>query len=375
MRDYSVRPYQPNDEYEIVELLKLVFEGWPNTDLKCSPSDHWKWKYLHNPSKTNFISICLNDGKMAGASHLLPLKIKIGTKILPCTLGADAVVHPNHRRMGIYKSMREFKFQLAGKAGFKINYAATSNPILIRYYDKNRRPRFPHTITNFVRIKNLNLQLEMMPIDRAWLVKLGYYTVKLANDLKNSLRRSKPAENNVRIREISHFDDRIDLFWQEVANHYDFIVERCIDYLNWRYCDLRAGEYVVNQAEDAENRVLGFCVLRINRGREDYPIGYVVDLLTLPDRLDVADILVAQAVRYFDEHRINIVNALIVRNHPYERVFSRYRFLDSRIKLQIYYNLLDDVDYLKGIEKTPSEKIHFSYGDIDSLPTEMPKYR
>ena len=374
MRDYSIRPYKPNDEYEIVELLKLVFDGWPKADLKSSPVDHWRWKYLDNPFKTNFISVCVYDGKIVGASHLLPLKIKIGSNILPSTFGADSVVHPDHRRMGIYKSIREIRFKLAGKAGFKINYTATSNPVLIRYHDKNRRPRFPHTITNFVRIKNLNLQLQMMPVGKAWLVKLGYCAVKLMNDIKNAIRRPKPAEHGMSIHEISHFDDGIELFWQEVADHHDFIVERHGDYLNWRYCDLRAGEYVVNQVEDAENRVLGFCVLRINRHREDYPVGYVVDLLTLPDRLDVADVLVARAVRYFDDHEINIVNALIVKNHPHGRVFTRYGFLDSRIRLNIYYNLLDEVDYLKRIETSPPERIHFSYGDLDSLPTEMPQY-
>ena len=161
MRDYSVRPYQPNDEYEIVELLKLVFEGWPKADLTCSPSDHWRWKYQDNPFKMNFIGVCVYNGHIVGVSHSLPMNIKIGTKFMSFTFGADTVVHPNHRRRGIHKNMRELKFQLASKAGFKINYAVTSNPLLMSFYEKISRPRFPHTITNFVRIKNLNLQLKL----------------------------------------------------------------------------------------------------------------------------------------------------------------------------------------------------------------------
>ena len=68
---------------------------------------------------------------------------------------------------------------------------------------------------------------------------------------------------------------------------------------------------------------MGYSVLKINRLREDYPIGYIVDLLALPDRLEVARVLISDAVRYFDERNINIVNCLTVKGHPYTSLFSR----------------------------------------------------
>jgi hypothetical protein len=47
--DFVVRPYQAGDEKEIVELLRMVFDGWPHFDLNCSSVDHWKWKHLDKP--------------------------------------------------------------------------------------------------------------------------------------------------------------------------------------------------------------------------------------------------------------------------------------------------------------------------------------
>ena len=37
MPDTEIRLYIKGEEYEIVELLKTVFNGWPHFDLKCTP--------------------------------------------------------------------------------------------------------------------------------------------------------------------------------------------------------------------------------------------------------------------------------------------------------------------------------------------------
>lgn len=45
---FIAKEYQPGDEEGIVELLEIVFDGWPHFDLPCSRVDHWKWKFLDN---------------------------------------------------------------------------------------------------------------------------------------------------------------------------------------------------------------------------------------------------------------------------------------------------------------------------------------
>ena len=62
----------------------------------------------------------------------------------------------------------------------------------------------------------------------------------------------------------------------------------------------------------------------------------------------------------------------MVKHHPYEKILNSFGFLDSRIKLQLFYNPLEKIDELKKLETDPPHKIHFSYGDIDSLPINMP---
>lgn len=363
---YIVRLYQPGDEKEIVQLLQLVFDGWPHLDLSCTPLDHWRWKYESNPLKMNFITVGISLNKTIGCDHGVPLKIKIGDTVHLCDYSGDTVVHPEYRRMGVSKKMIEQTNEQRKRAGVKFLYWVTRNPIFIKSYSKIR-PRFPHIITNLVRIVDVNQQLRVMPVENAWLMKLGFHAAKFRNDIRNAVSSFKPSNSKLHIFEVHRFDDRINDFWDEISGYYSFIVERRQDYLNWRYCDSRAGDFIVKQAEE-NGQILGYSVQCINRYLKNYPIGYLVDLLALPDRFDVVDALVKDSINFFDTYNLNIVNCLAIKNHPYERIFNRHGFLDSMIRPHVFYNPLGMDDKLEAI---PVSKAHFSYGDIDSLPTSL----
>ena len=100
---------------------------------------------------------------------------------------------------------------------------------------------------------------------------------------------------DLRIRTAERFDARADEFFEEAAKPFDFIVTRRHDYLNWRYCDPRAGRYEVLLAEQ-DDTLIGYAVTRVQNDR-----GYLVDLLARPERLDAVDALVTEAVRQMRE--------------------------------------------------------------------------
>jgi len=371
---FQLRLYSPGDEEEIVQLLKIGFNGWPHFDLECTPVEHWIWKYLDNPSRTNFIVLATIDDRIVGANQILPMRIKIVDTVFPCVLSADTVVHSDYRGMGVYTKMANENISRMNDSGIQLDYFPTSNPILIESYSRRYRT-LPFAVSNVVRIKDIDKQLKAMPIKNAWLVKLGFHGLKLFNDLKNAFWRKKPADTGFNIHEVKSFGESIERFWEKASHHYKFIIERRRDYLNWRYCDPRAGGFMVKEAKDEDGSTLGYCVLKINKYLKHYPIGYMVDLLALPDRIDVAESLVAEAIRYFDERNVNIVNCLVVENHSHEKILKRYGFIDSRFKIQIFMRPSSEmVNILKMLERSFSDKIHFSYGDIDSLPVQIPTY-
>jgi hypothetical protein len=364
-KEVEVRAFQPGEEEEIVELLKLVFDGWPKFDLLCSPLEHWRWKYQTNPLRISQIAVGVSNHMIIGCSHSIPSRIKIGNRVFLSSQGGDAVVRQDFMRMTIFRKMMDLRIKMRKESGVQLHYFLTWNPILRKSLSKFYH-RFPHTIMNLFRIHDVDLHLRKKPIKYAFLYKYGFHVVKLANKYRNTFRLYSPSSCDFHIGEITHFDGKIESFWGEIKDHYNFIVERSRDYLNWRYCDPRGGDYLVKIAH-TDAKILGYMVLRINKHQIDYPIGYVVDLLTLPNRLDVTNALVEDAVNYFDDHQINIIICLIVKNHPYKAILERNGFITKRERIPLFYREYAEVEELRQFESGSPSSIHFACGDLDVI--------
>jgi GNAT superfamily N-acetyltransferase len=373
MKGVTVRRYRPEDEVEIVSLLMQVFDGWPHLSMGCAPLDHWRWKYRDNPRGPGFVVVAVSGGEIIGCNHAFPVMIRIGDDVHLCGFSADTVVHPDFRGRGLYNEMRDEKRRMVLEAGVAMNFLVSSNPIVLEDHYRKNHPGFPHRISNLIRIKDVDLHLVAMPVGGSGRMRFGFHVVRLLNEVGNTFREFRRAEE-VDIREIKCFNEDSDSFLEKISGHYDFIVERSRDYLNWRYCDPRSGGFTVKLAESHDGDVLGYTVLKINEYIKDYPIGYLVDLLSLPDRLDVASNLVESSTGFFDERNVNVVSCQAVKDHPVKQVLNKHGFLDSRIRFHLLYRPFNQLYKLKRFVDFYPSKTHFSYGDVDSLPVRMPSY-
>ena len=364
-KEYEVRAFRAGDEEAIVELLELVFDGWPKFDLRCSPLEHWKWKYQDNPLQMNQFAVGVSDNRIVGCNHYLPLKIKIGKKVYQCTQGLDVAVHSDLRRMAIFNKMMDLGIKMRKEFGSQFHYYVTWNLKLSKYLSKNYH-RFPHHARRLFRIHDVGLQLRKQPMKFGYIYRSGGHLLKLANKCRNALQPYRPSSYDFYMEKIIHFDERVEGFWEEIRDHYHFIVERSRDYLNWRYCDPRGGDYLVKIVQ-RDAKILGYMVLRIDRHQQDYPIGYIIDLLTLPNRLDVATALVENAVSYFDGHRINMILCMFMKNHPYEAILKRNGFIVKRERIPLFYKAYAEIKELTKREIRSPSRIHFVYGDLDVI--------
>jgi GNAT superfamily N-acetyltransferase len=366
-----IRPYERGDEDQIVELLRLCIEGWPGFDLKCTPKEHWKWKYLDNPYGMISTCVAVNEGEIVGVNHAIPLRIKIMDEMAYCLYAADTVVHPDFRGKGISTSLRKTNIANSEEKGFKYVFFVTSNPILIKSFEKIR-PRLPHQIGNLVKIKDIELQLEAMPVNNPTMIKWGYRTLNLLNNIRSYFSKIRTSSSS-KIRRVETFDDNYRDFWEETRTQYDYIIERNVDYMNWRFCDNRAGDFVVHVAEE-DDTLLGYSVVRVNRVRPEYPIGFLVDLIVRNGRTDVISSLVSNALSYFNSEKVNIISCQFIKNHVNHKILSRHGFIDSRIPVQIFCNPFGVNEEFPKIRSVDPNRVYYSYGDIDSIPTNIPRY-
>lgn len=363
------RPYQKGDEESIVNLLTEVFNGWPNFSIECSSLDHWRWKYLDNPFRKSYVSLALLGTEVIGVNHSFPIKVKIGEDVFRGSFGSDLAVHPDHRGKGISTQLQRMKRQLKDRTAMFSLYVS-SNPIVVEREDETRIPPFPNVLLNLVRIRDIDKHLKIAPENNDWLIKIGFNVLKLINLLRNRNKiQTRKEETKIKLEKVMLFDGRIDAFWEEVKKHYTFIIERNKTYLNWRYFDSRSGEYTIVLASSPEGEITGYIVTTINRKNRDYPVGYIVDLLAIPENKAVVDKLIKKAVEHFDEKEVNLVNVLLFRDHPFEKIFQKNGFLNSRKKIHLFAGIKFDEEMSKKLRQLNQREIHFAYGDIDSLPS------
>lgn len=362
MSNFEIRPFQQGDEHEIVRLLQLVFKGWPHFDIPCTPLEHWIWKHIDNPVGQSVIVVAESGNEIIGCIHNVLQRAKIGGEVYILPHGADAAVHPNYRKRGVNTRVRKMRTELIKKLGSLHHYSVSANPILIQRNIRQGRPRFPFPVMIYAKIQDFNKHVKMVPTENLLIKRYGFHLMKYANSIRNTFTRRVQSEDKISISAVYTFDEKISIFWEKIRGYYDFIVERNLERLNWRYLDPRGGGFIVKQAEENEE-ILGYIVIRINRYLKGYPMGYIIDLLTIPTRLDAADKLLQDALNIFEEHKVNIITGLFVQNHPIKKALSRNGFLKSMEKINIFLG----AEELNELKDSDPSKIHFTLGDFDHI--------
>ena len=321
------RLYEPGDEVGLVELLEICFPGWPERDLNCSKIDYWKWKYVDNPKGVNFNSVAVSGDQIVACNHGVFYDTKMGPKTVLGHKATDLATHPEFRKQGITKLMGQKKLPLHAKYQTAFTFTIAENPIVTERIRRGN-PLFPQDLIELIRIKDVQLHLKMTDTSRAFFKYPIVQLVKLVESIRTGSERIEESEN-VMIRKIIKFDEKMDVFYNSIKPEYNFIFERTSNYLNWRYCDPRGGNYMVLIAQEDET-ILGYIVLRINKYNPEYPTGWVVDLFTKPDNIKVASQLLNVANEVFDNENINIVRYWVIKGHPLEEVFKKHGYLDIR---------------------------------------------
>ncbi len=363
--DIQVRGANTEDVVQVVKLLKLVFNDWPHIHIGGSSEDYWRWKYTRYPNRPLEIVLAESDGEVIGVNHSYPVTIKIGDKILSCNHATDLGIHPDFRRLGIYPRLSEFKTALHKSTGCKLNYGITNIPRVIESSKVAGRPPFPHQVKAMMRVHDIDLHIEKKKIENPLIVKTGVRTLQTLDNIRRRIRDSTPdLDLNIKIEKIDTFNDSFTYFWDEISEHYDFIVERSPAYLNWRYCDTRGGSFDKYVAF-LDEQILGYVVSSVNRYQPDYPEGYIVDILYLPDRSDVARVLLNRVIEDMDKDNINVVHGFAVEDNVIESIFRQFGFLDTRRNPYIMLNpFCVGAEWDKFLSSHPS-RVHFEYGDTD----------
>jgi GNAT superfamily N-acetyltransferase len=352
--DCVIRSYRRGDEAGMLELLRAVFPVYRDRSF-----GYWSW--LNRDWLTGDIvpAVAEHDGRIVATDYFVPMALKLGNATIGGAYGVALAVHPDFRGLGL-------SGELMSQTGLspdscKLAYYASGNPTAIKISGRRGTRAFPCPVHAWLAIRDLSLHWRRQT-RKAGRLDTARYVLRRA---AVGFRRAGRSVPDLHIAEIGHFDERADAFWEQIRGGYDFIVERRRQYLNWRYADRRGGVHTIKHATQA-GRTVGYCVWCVDSVRDaDYPLGSIVDLLVLPDRLDVADALVIDAMRWFSENRINVVRFLAVAGHPYEKILSRHGFVRWE-RAGLFYREIapGTANAVESLAQSPPGAVHVCYGDL-----------
>ncbi len=187
--------------------------------------------------------------------------------------------------------------------------------------------------------------------------KIGY--LLLSRTHKNGM-----ISTGYNLEHITGFDHRIDIFWNKIKKHYNFIIERDRRYLNYRYCDPRSGKYVIFGLFE-KHEMIGYIVLG-EKGVGD-KVGKILDLITLPSREDAIDYLIQTAFEFYSEKSIYKVNCWAIEGHPLRKSLLKHGFVSLKTDIPHIFFTRDAEQELMDVKNSSPEKLHFTIGDIDEL--------
>jgi predicted N-acetyltransferase YhbS len=316
-KQWSMRPYREGDEASICQLFALTM----GKELTAA---RWNWLYRDNHTGVVLITVAEGEhGELAGQCALKPVRMKVGSKVCLGAQSLDAAVRPDYQGQGIYTELAAYACRTAAEKGVPLVYGfpnRNSHHLLasrLNRVDLWDRPPVFMLILDAEQILGMRIHNEAV---RSVVTPLG----RMALSWFYSLREIR-IPHDCRLVPVDRFDDRMDEFWERASRPYQIAVVRDRQYLNWRYVENPEKEYSLFVIE-RHGKVAGYIVLKCER-RFEQEIGFIVDMLTLPGEQELADGLIAEAVRFFQAQHMHVVSCLMLEHLPYTRSLAANRFV------------------------------------------------
>ena len=321
--------------------------------------DQLTWKLEDPPGLPSVAVLGELDGQVVITETNLRRRFRIHGETQPVREGADSSTHPDYQGRG-FSRPRQAYTNAHVKPAFALTFSLFTNPIAIHTNARLDAQRLGNGIRTFTYQQHpfrIFRGSGVMGLLRA--PARSARTIALTV-LQRVRHRQKRLQNVTwKVVTAERFDERVNAFFDEAARPFEFIQVRDENFLNWRYTDPRSGDSTIRIAEE-QGTILGYAVLHVRQDR-----GHIMDLLTLPGRLDVVQSLVTDGLEQFRASGVESVHCWMATSHPYNDVLKGLGFVVSRDTVTLTYQPLRmDADTLAflGDQHTP---IHFMHGDSD----------
>lgn len=267
---WSIRPYQPGDEADLVALFAQVF-GRPIT------AEWWRWKLKGRPAPVEnvWVAVAEADGRIIAQYAGIPVRAQWAGPIRDAMVSVDTMTAPDFRRRGILTALGQAAYASWAAAGVS---AVLGLP--------NQQWGSRTDALGWQRLFALGWLRYPLHVERALTARLPRALAGPAQALGGpaaagwrAARRGAPqAGSGIQVEAPADATDDFDRLWARLAPEYGRLLVRDRAWVAWRYFGAPELGYRVLLARRA-GAPAGYLAYRY---APDSGAGYLADLFTAP---------------------------------------------------------------------------------------------
>ncbi|MDQ3965960.1 MAG: GNAT family N-acetyltransferase [Actinomycetota bacterium] len=399
MKKVVVRPLESADLPGIDKLRILVYPHLPEARYVEWHSSIWRWLESHPLAKDEMHRwvLATEEGEVVGHLAAVPQYYRINGQRIVAHTPADYQVLPQYGFHALLLMRKFFRTAQncvacdmvpavigvetrmgAEKAG-SLHYAAK-----LLNVSRLPAPPIPAPIRRFLNLEEQaalargceNLS-EAGPPDAQEQVTLIRPRAPIPAPIKRLLNGGLRVVDealggvfggNLKVEVLEGFDESFDELFEKIAAVVPCLPEKDAAFLRWRYGPGSPQNPVTILGVRGEEGLLGYAVLGVTvETPQGFRDAYILDLMTLPGRRDVARALLREAVRYFRRAGTPIIRYRFLMSHTSPRSSDVRRlgfFYRNRRRNTLLVKFAD-----RGLHKTANDTANWSYSIGDGEAT------
>jgi hypothetical protein len=345
--------YEHGDLPKIGLFFKELFSGMGD----YGNMGFFNWKIVDNYIQPGIINLIKDGNRIASTTSVTPKLLVYKNEFVNAAEIGDTYTHPDYWRQGMFSLLINQTRKDAEKKDINFVYG-TPNKLSLPGYQKK---------ANFDLIQNLHVRSLVFSVDiRPHVQKRSHWIpgsiissiVSIFSFLYFKIKNIfLLLDKTIIVEEINKIPQDWNDFWNHAKEDYDFIINRNIEAMVWRYLDNPSKYKLITLRK---NKVLiGYLVFR-NIYDEDAKRIVIADYLTLPKE----EKALYKGINHIINSAFRIganVGLWCVENSPYFRIFKKKGFLArGNVPVICYQN-----EFAEQVENCASW--HFTIGDSDNI--------
>lgn len=309
------------DEHDLLRFADCFEANGDHKDLR-----QLRWQYLANPvgtagrsptSSTNlFVDLAVDPGadKIGAIYATFPVEMQIGAHRVTAVQSLDTLTDSGYRGRGLFTGLAEHVYQRCREEGVALVYGFPNGSSAPGFFGKLGWTRLDPVPFLF------------LPLRSRYFLRRGGVPSSLLRAVpdKLPLRHTGPAptaDEEVAVTLI--LDAGVDTLWGIFSEHVRTAVVRDRRYLSWRLKRPGGAYKILAFRRAGELRGLAIVTSKDKHGGK---IGYVMELLHVPDDHRAGEILLHAAVSELQEGGADVVLAWCLEHSPNRTTYRRIGF-------------------------------------------------